>query len=73
MIGKLRLIFNIRPNPVYKRLFDIGIPRLEKKLDIVHILQHVETGDDNTIDLDNPNQLNLKEESLKTDHEKETS
>ena len=42
---------------MYKRLFELGVPKLEKKLDIVHILKQTETEEDNTIELDKPTQV----------------
>ena len=63
MIGvfdKFKLITGCRPNPIYKKLFDLGIPKLGKKLDIVNILKNVETGEDDTIYLDKPEKSTLK-------------
>ena len=56
-MGKFKLISGFRPNPMYKRLFELGVPKLEKKLDIVHILKQTETEEDNTIELDKPTQV----------------
>ena len=54
LFDKLKLLSGFRPNPKYKKLLELGLPKLKKKMDIVHILKLVDTGDDNTIDLDKP-------------------
>jgi Holliday junction resolvasome RuvABC ATP-dependent DNA helicase subunit len=49
-IDQLRLITGIRPNTLQKHLFDIGEPKLEKKLDLVNILKLIDQ--DDVINLD---------------------
>jgi hypothetical protein len=39
------------PLPIYKKLFDIGVPKLEKKLDLLNLLKTVES-EENLINLD---------------------
>jgi hypothetical protein len=58
LCDKLKLMTGLRPLPIYKKLFDIGIPKLEKKLDLVNLLKRVESKE-NLIDLDD-NSLQTK-------------
>ena len=52
VFDKFKLISGLCPNPIYKKLLEIGKQKLENKMDLINILKNVETGEDNTIQLD---------------------